>query len=188
MTVAVVALFEVAEDSFFRRAPLFGSFKNRPLAARVLRVGRRRDRRSLAIASVTADLGCGVKKDLHLGIGEDGGTDVAAFHDHTAGNTKGTLLADHPGAEVVVDGDLRGGGGNVLFANAMGNVNSVEQNTVAFELRLEGNRGVGSQIEQGRLLVEGMYASRHRCPYYGYSVEFESYTDVPEDTEYTDRV
>jgi len=30
-----------------------------------------------------------------------------------------------------------------------------------------------SRIEiKARLLVEGMYASRHRCPFYGYSVEF----------------
>ncbi len=28
-----------------------------------------------------------------------------------------------------------------------------------------------------RLLVEGMYASRHRCPYYGFSVEFKDYRE-----------
>ena len=33
-----------------------------------------------------------------------------------------------------------------------------------------------------RLLVEGMYASRHRCPFYGYSVEFKDYREyVPGD-------
>lgn len=30
---------------------------------------------------------------------------------------------------------------------------------------------------RARLLVEGMYASRHRCPYYGYSVEFKAYRE-----------
>lgn len=28
-----------------------------------------------------------------------------------------------------------------------------------------------------RLLVEGMYSSRHRCPHYGYSVEFKDYRE-----------
>lgn len=28
-----------------------------------------------------------------------------------------------------------------------------------------------------RLLVEGMYASRHRCPYYGHTVEFKDYRE-----------
>src|SRR5882672_10843108 len=30
---------------------------------------------------------------------------------------------------------------------------------------------------RARLLVEGMYASRHRCPFYGYSVEFKDYRE-----------
>jgi len=30
---------------------------------------------------------------------------------------------------------------------------------------------------RARLLVEGMYASRHRCPYYGYSVEFKDHRE-----------
>ncbi len=35
---------------------------------------------------------------------------------------------------------------------------------------------------RARLLVEGMYASRHRCPYYGYSVEFKDHREyVPGD-------
>lgn len=33
-------------------------------------------------------------------------------------------------------------------------------------------RSIGDAELRARLLVEGMYASRHRCPYYGYSVEF----------------
>jgi uncharacterized protein (DUF58 family) len=33
-----------------------------------------------------------------------------------------------------------------------------------------------------RLLVEGLYASRHRCPFYGYTVEFKDYREyVPGD-------
>jgi uncharacterized protein (DUF58 family) len=34
-------------------------------------------------------------------------------------------------------------------------------------------RAIHSIELRARLLVEGMYASRHRCPYYGYSVEFK---------------
>lgn len=33
-------------------------------------------------------------------------------------------------------------------------------------------RSIADAALRARLLVEGMYASRHRCPYYGYSVEF----------------
>ena len=38
-------------------------------------------------------------------------------------------------------------------------------------------RSIGSIELRARLLVEGMYASRHRCPYYGYSVEFKDYRE-----------
>jgi uncharacterized protein (DUF58 family) len=44
-------------------------------------------------------------------------------------------------------------------------------------------RSIGDAELRARLLVEGMYASRHRCPYYGYSVEFvdhREYTDGDE--------
>ena len=33
-------------------------------------------------------------------------------------------------------------------------------------------RSIADTELRARMLVEGMYASRHRCPYYGYSVEF----------------
>src|SRR4051794_12762827 len=33
-------------------------------------------------------------------------------------------------------------------------------------------RAISDAELRARLLVQGMYASRHRCPYYGYSVEF----------------
>ena len=33
-------------------------------------------------------------------------------------------------------------------------------------------RSIADAELRARLLVQGMYASRHRCPYYGYSVEF----------------
>lgn len=38
-------------------------------------------------------------------------------------------------------------------------------------------RTIGSIELSARLLVEGMYASRHRCPFYGYSVEFKAYRE-----------
>ena len=38
-------------------------------------------------------------------------------------------------------------------------------------------RSIKSIELRARLLVEGMYASRHRCPYYGYSVEFKDYRE-----------
>ncbi len=38
-------------------------------------------------------------------------------------------------------------------------------------------RGLADIELIARLLVQGMYASRHRCPYYGYSVEFKDYRE-----------
>jgi len=38
-------------------------------------------------------------------------------------------------------------------------------------------RSIADTELRARLLVEGMYASRHRCPYYGYSVEFVDHRD-----------
>lgn len=38
-------------------------------------------------------------------------------------------------------------------------------------------RSISSLELLARLLVEGMYASRHRCPFYGYSVEFKAYRE-----------
>ena len=43
-------------------------------------------------------------------------------------------------------------------------------------------RSIGSIELKARLLVEGMYASQHRCRFYGYSVEFKDYREyVPGD-------
>ena len=43
-------------------------------------------------------------------------------------------------------------------------------------------RSIGSIELKARLLVEGMYASRHRCRFYGYSVEFKDHREyVPGD-------
>ncbi len=38
-------------------------------------------------------------------------------------------------------------------------------------------RALSSMELRARLLVEGLYASRHRCPFYGYSVEFKDFRD-----------
>lgn len=38
-------------------------------------------------------------------------------------------------------------------------------------------RSIADIEVKARLLVEGMYASRHRCPYYGYSVEFKDHRE-----------
>lgn len=43
-------------------------------------------------------------------------------------------------------------------------------------------RAIGTMELRARLLVEGLYASRHRCPFYGYSVEFKDFREyVPGD-------
>lgn len=38
-------------------------------------------------------------------------------------------------------------------------------------------RSIENMELRARMLVEGMYASRHRCPYYGYSVEFKDHRE-----------
>jgi hypothetical protein len=53
----------------------------------------------LVETTAAANFGGGVEEDFDFGVGEDGGTDVAAFHDDAAGLTEGALLGDHPDAE-----------------------------------------------------------------------------------------
>src|SRR6185503_7586524 len=88
VAVAVVAFPEFGEDGGFGCAMLFGGLRIGCLTGGALPFGRQRaDGSYLAVAAVAADLGCGVEKDFDLGVGEYGGADVAALHDHP------TLLA-----------------------------------------------------------------------------------------------
>ncbi len=59
------------------------------------------------------------------------------------------MLLDHPGAKLGVDGDLGGGGGDVCLADAAGDVEAVEQDTVAFGLGLECDAGLGGEVHEG---------------------------------------
>ena len=54
-----------------------------------------------------------------------------------------------------VDGDLRGGGGDVGLADAAGDVDGVEQDAVAFGLGLECDASTTGEVYEGRLFVEG---------------------------------
>src|ERR1700722_15381122 len=111
---------------------------------------------SLPVAAVTTDLGCGVEKDLDLGVRKHDGADVAALHDYATELAKGALLLDHPGAKMRVDGDLRGGRGYVLLADAAGEVHVVGGGAVSFELGLERYASASGEVEQRCLLVEGV--------------------------------
>src|SRR5690242_3777087 len=55
----------------------------------------------------------------------------------------------------MVDGDLGGGGGDVGLADTAGDVDAVEQDAIAFELRLQRNAGIAGKFKQRRLFVEG---------------------------------
>jgi len=108
----------------------------------------------LVETTAAANFGGGVEEDFDFGVGEDGGTDVAAFHDDAAGLTEGALLGDHPDAEAGVDGDAGGGGGDVGVADAAADVAAVEEDAVAIAQRFELDGGVGGEVEEGLLVVE----------------------------------
>src|SRR5882757_2871034 len=154
VAVAVVALFQFPDDGLFGETLLLGGERIGGLAVWVLTAwvlavigiaGCDRFGSGLTVAAVASDFGGSVEKDFHFGVGEDGGADVAAFHDNATGFTEGALLLNHPGAEAGMDGDFGGGGGDIGLANAAGDVDGVEQDAVAFELRLEGDAGAGGE-------------------------------------------
>lgn len=116
------------------------------------------------------------REDLHFGVREYCGADVAALHDNSASSTEGALLKNHPRAEIVVDRDLRSGGGDVLVADAAGDVGSIEQNAIAFELRLQRDAGAIGKIQKRLLFVEGKVVFdglKGECPIHctGFEVE-----------------
>ncbi len=121
-----------------------------------LRAGGTRAGSGLAEAAVAANLGGCVEEDFDLGVGKDGGADVAAFHDDSTGFAEGALLLNHPCTEAGMDGDLGGGGGDVGLADAAGDVNGVEQDAIAFELGLERDAGAGGEVHERSFLVEGV--------------------------------
>ena len=160
VAVAVISLFQLADDSLFGETLLFGGLGIRGLAGGIVSIVRVGDgdrfRSGLAVAAVATDLGCSVQEDFDFGVGKDGGADVAAFHDDATGFAEGALLLDHPCAQMRMDGDLGGGGGDVGLADAAGDVEGVEQDAVAFELRLEGDARATGEIHERRFFVEGV--------------------------------
>ncbi len=71
------------------------------------------------------------------------------------GSTQRSLLQNHPGTEVGVDGNLRGRGGDVRFTNAAGDIYSVQQDAVAVDLRLEGDARAIGKFEKRGFLFKG---------------------------------
>jgi len=105
-------------------------------------------------AAVSADFRSGVKEDFDFRVGEDFGADVAAFHDDTAGLAEGSLLRDHPCAEMRVNGYAGGCGGDIGLADAAADVHLVEQDAVAVAIGLEGNSGLVGEGEERSFVVE----------------------------------
>ena len=155
MSIPIIALPHLLEDGGFGKAMLFGSFRVSGGTIRALGLAAVGGRDSLAEAAVATDFGRGVEEDLNLSVREDGSPDVAAFHDHASSRTQGPLLEDHPCTEIGVYGYLRGGGGDILLADAAGDVGSIEQDAIAIDLGLEGDSGAVGELEQRRFLVEG---------------------------------
>ena len=122
VAVAVVAVFQFSDDGFFGEALLVGSEGIGGLAVGILvglGVAGERFGDGLTIASVAADLGGGVEKDFDFGVGEDGGADVAAFHDDAAVLTQRALLLDHPRTNARMNADAGGGFGHIFLAHTV---------------------------------------------------------------------
>lgn len=71
--------------------------------------------------------GRGVEEDLHPGVGEDDGADIAALHDEIVGFGESLLLGDHFAADARDGGNAGGGIGDGLIANGLGDVFAVQQ-------------------------------------------------------------
>jgi hypothetical protein len=119
---------------------------------------RHRGGSGLEEAAVATDFGGGVQEDLDLGVGEDGGSDVAALHDDSARGAECALLIDHPGPELGVDGYLRCRGCDVRVADTAGDIAPVEEDAIAFHERLQGDACISGEVEEGVFFVEGEIA------------------------------
>src|SRR5580658_8396931 len=117
-------------------------------------VGRRLRAGVLLVAALAARFRRGIEKNLDVGVGEDDGADVAAFHDHAAAAAEVALEIDHPGANVGVNADARGSLGNVGVANALGDVGSIEKDATAGAVGLECDVGVAGEKLEGAGVVE----------------------------------
>jgi hypothetical protein len=108
----------------------------------------------LLVAALAARFRGGIEKNFDIGVGEDDGADVAAFHNYTAAAAEVALEIDHPGANVGVDADARGSLGDVGVADALGDVGAVEKDAAAGAVGLEGDVGVAGETLKGAGVVE----------------------------------
>jgi len=95
--------------------------------------GRGRCRHLLTKSSFPSNFRSGVQKDLYVRVGKDFGPDVAALHDHSAGQTHLALTVDHPGAYARMHGDPRGCFSDVAISDSLGDILAVEKNAVALK-------------------------------------------------------
>ena len=112
----------------------------------------------LLVAAQAAGFGRGIEKNLYVGVGEDDGADVAAFHDDTAFTAEVALEVDEPGANGGVNADTGGSLGDVGVANAFGDVFAVEEDAVACAIRAEDDFGIVREAFEGRGVVEVVIA------------------------------
>ena len=96
-----------------------------------------------------------VEKNLHVGGGEDLGTDVASFHHNTATCPQLLLAGDHPLPHSGMNRHAGSGFGHVRLADALTDLAAIEQNPIAPEAGLELNAGIVRQMDESGLVVEG---------------------------------
>src|SRR5579859_4151980 len=98
-------------------------------------------------ATVASHLRRGVQKDLYVSVRKHGGSDVPAFHDHTAGGSEFALFLDHPLAHSWMYRNSRGRLGYVFLPDSCGDVGIVELHAVAVDQRLQSNLRTQGQID-----------------------------------------
>src|SRR5215472_7091914 len=106
-------------------------------------------------APAAADLRLSVEKDFDLGVRKYFCADIAALHHHAACRTHLTLSFHHPGAHRRMDGNARSSFGDILLANARCDVESIEQNAIAFAARLKFDARLLRQRRQRFAVVKG---------------------------------
>jgi len=108
----------------------------------------------LVVAAQAADFRGGVEEDLYVGVGEDDGADVAAFHDHATRGGQLLLQADHPGTDLGMDADPGGSVGDFRVAQPGSHIDSVEENEIALVGGLQMDGCLGGERKQRGYVVE----------------------------------
>ena len=117
-------------------------------------------------AAFLADDRIGVEEDLYVGVGENFGPDVAAFHDHSAGGAQFALARHHPLADFGMHRDPRRRLRYVGLADATGDVAAIEEYAVSahggfnLDARFFGELGESVLVIERHVPLNGLQRQR----------------------------